>query len=109
MTPSPSPHQSRVAHNEAAFRAINAEIADDTTHHRVGFLCECGHATCRRIVELGVAEYREVRADPRHFFVLPGHEIPSAERVVTRVEDSYLVVEKGPEVDHIVLDDQPVS
>ena len=40
-----------------------------------------------------VAEYERVRADPTHFAVLPGHEIPDVEDVVGRNE-GFLVVRK---------------
>src|SRR3712207_7921589 len=39
------------------------------------------------------AEYERLRADARHFAVVAGHDIPSAEYVVERT-DRYHVVEK---------------
>jgi hypothetical protein len=40
-----------------------------------------------------MAEYESVRADPTHFVLLPGHELPEAE-VVQRENERFTVVEK---------------
>ena len=40
-----------------------------------------------------VAEYENVRSDPTHFAVLPGHEVLDLEEVVAR-NDRFLVVRK---------------
>jgi hypothetical protein len=40
-----------------------------------------------------VSDYEDVRSDPTHFAVLPGHEIPDVEEVVGRNE-GFLVVRK---------------
>ena len=98
----PTPHQTRIARNEAAFREINATLASQGGRARTGFVCECGDETCRRLIDLDPEEYRAVRSDPRHFFVVPGHEMLSTENVVTRHEDRYHVVEKLAEVAHVV-------
>lgn len=87
----------RVARNETAFRGLNESIAagrdvnDDET--LVGFLCECGHADCARIIELSPAEYEALRGHPRRFAIVEGHDLPPAEEVVARHE-RYVVVEK---------------
>lgn len=46
-------------------------------------------------VQLTVAEYESVRAEPTHFFVAPddGHVIVDVERVVER-QERYWIVEK---------------
>jgi hypothetical protein len=44
-------------------------------------------------VELTLAEYEEVRSDPTHFLILPGHELPEAEVVLKR-NGRFGVVEK---------------
>jgi 5-bromo-4-chloroindolyl phosphate hydrolysis protein len=45
------------------------------------------------MVELTPKAYERVRADPRHFFVLRGHELAEVETVVESHEQ-YVVVEK---------------
>ena len=89
--------QQRIAANESAFRDVNEAIArgqwpgeqDDPA----SFRCECARFGCNELLKLTPREYEAVRAHPRHFVVLPGHELPEAETVVER-RPSYLVVEK---------------
>jgi hypothetical protein len=86
----------RVADNEAYFRALNEQIVRDVggdPNARHGFLCECGDEHCIDAVSLTAAEYERVRADPMHFVIAPGHELPEVERVVDRNE-RYHVIEK---------------
>src|SRR3954469_21596167 len=63
--------------------------------------CECGRRRCRDHVHLTIDEYEAVRADPRRFIVVPGHELLAAETVVER-HDQYFVVEKPEEVRALV-------
>jgi hypothetical protein len=83
----------RVGKNEAVFREVNERINDVTREDVAEYLCECGNATCTETIHMTVAEYEAVRADPTHFAVLPGHEIPDVEDVVARNE-RFLVVRK---------------
>jgi hypothetical protein len=83
----------RVGKNEAVFREVNERINDVTREDAAEYLCECGNAACAETIQMTVAEYERVRADPTHFAVLPGHEIPDVEDVVGRNE-GFLVVRK---------------
>ena len=88
----------RAARNQALFRAINeklktlneafAEVTDTFT-----IACECADTACIAMIEIHPHEYAAVRAEPRHFAVLPGHVYPDVE-VVVRESDGYVVVEK---------------
>ena len=86
----------RIAENEAAFRRLNEQLGVMGV-----FICECGDAECRLPVRMGRERYEQVRGNPRHFFVRPGHEKPDVETVIRRDEE-FLVVEKPEAVDHIV-------
>ena len=87
----------RVGKNEAVFREVNERINDLTREDAAEYLCECGNATCTETIQMTVAEYERVRADPTHFAVLPGHEIPEVEDVVGRNEGFRVVRKKaGP-------------
>jgi hypothetical protein len=86
----------RIAQNEASFRHLNEELGVMGV-----FICECADPTCRAHVQMPREHYEAIRADPRRFFVKPGHEIPEAESVIER-EESWFVVEKPDDVDHIV-------
>ena len=56
-------------------------------------VCECGNPTCVQQITLRRAEYEEVRAEPTHFAVYPGHEIPEVEEVVEK-RDGYDIIRK---------------
>jgi hypothetical protein len=84
----------RVAHNEVAARRINEAIEDgrSTLDGVTGFVCECGQLGCSAVLEVTLAEYEQVRADPRQFLVVLGHEA-GFDAVVSNRE-RYAVVEK---------------
>ena len=103
--------EERIARNEAAFRKVNEAIAagrDTEGHGRVAFLCECGALGCNRLVELSPPEYEGVRADPRRFLLIEGHEEPEVEEVV-EVHDRYIVVAKREPTAAIVEATDPRS
>ena len=90
--------EERLGSNEALFREVNERIKDVTwSHDNAEFLCECGSETCAVPIRMGVEEYEAVRAHPRRFAIVPGHDIPDVERVVEEHEH-YVVVEKLPGV-----------
>jgi hypothetical protein len=90
----------RIGLNEASFRRANERIREvaegfSMVSDRTSFVCECGSASCTESISLTLAEYEHVRSDPLWFAVVPGHDIPDAER---RVEEyaTYMIVEKLP-------------
>jgi hypothetical protein len=102
----------RIAENEVAFRALNERISEWPEHQgataRIVFVCECGDDTCFERLSLNRAEYEAVRADPRYFAVVPGHEKPEVESVVER-HAGYFVVQKNEATRSIVEDTDPRS
>lgn len=90
----------RIARNDATFREANdgiLSIADDQFEddERVPFVCECADPNCRELVRMSLDEYRMLRADPRLFVNVPGHEASAhgwAEVVARR--DEHVIVEK---------------
>jgi hypothetical protein len=89
--------QERLSANESVFREINEGIErgqwPGEEQALVSFRCECARLGCNDLIELSLQGYELVRANPRRFIVLPGHERPEVETVVAR-EPGYLVVEK---------------
>ncbi len=87
----------RIGANESLFREANEGIErglwPGEEDQRVPFRCECARLECGEAVRLTAAEYERVRAHPRRFVVIPGHEVPDAESVVER-HTGYLLVEK---------------
>ena len=89
----------RIGENEALFRTINeevdslnrslAQLTDETIH----IVCECGNIDCQQRLVVPLGAYERVRSDSALFFVVPGHEIPSAEDVVEETP-RYFVVRK---------------
>jgi hypothetical protein len=98
----------RIARNDAAFRHANEQIeraAEQADIEPVPFLCECADERCTEIVRLTLADYEAVRADPRWFLNVPGHE-QGSQPYVRVVDDrgDYVVVEKLGEAGEIVED-----
>jgi hypothetical protein len=97
----PTDRERRLALNEAAFRIANERMRNwperrsGQEPHR--YYCECAHVTCHEHVLLRGTEYERVRANPHHFVIVPGHEIPDVETVVART-DRYSVIDKDVSV-----------
>jgi len=106
----PYEYEQRVGHNEALFRDVNERI--EAGHwpgdggDPIAFRCECSRLGCNLLLELSLAAYEEVRAFPRRFLVVPGHELPDVERVVRR-ERGYVVVEKVGEAGRVAEASDP--
>jgi hypothetical protein len=90
----------RLAANEAIFREVNEAInrggwpGDEDAP--VGFRCECARLGCNALVSLTPHEYERVRAHPRRFLMLPGHELDEVETIIQKAA-GYVVVEKRAE------------
>ena len=87
-----------LAKNEELFRNVNERIEEVSAgiprdEPLVGFLCECDRGGCEEKVQVARSEYESVRARPTQFIVVPGHEDPRVERIVTST-DRFTVVEK---------------
>jgi hypothetical protein len=88
----------RAARNQSLFRAVNENmrVLNDgfaQITETFAIACECADQRCIETIEIRPEDYAAVRAEPRHFAVLPGHVYPDVERVV-READGYVVVEK---------------
>jgi hypothetical protein len=79
------------------FRSINERLTRDdplaelTGSHMIS--CECADVSCVQTLAISAAQYEQVRKEPQHFAVLPGHILPDIERVVAE-HKAYVVVEK---------------
>jgi hypothetical protein len=95
----------RVGLNESIFREVNEQIESLNRDQRTDgatmtVICECADGECAERLEISLSEYEKVRADPRRYVVVPGHQLPEFESVVES-RDGYDVVEKreGPAAD----------
>lgn len=82
------------------FREVNERIKDlNVAFHPVlprgDWVCECADGACVERIEMSLAEYDAIRANPGRFPALPGHELTASERVVARFP-GYVVVERTP-------------
>lgn len=89
----PGEKERRIGLNEATFREINEGVRATTPDGALSFLCECGRLGCNQLIALSRPQYEAVRANPRRFLVVPGHELAEFEHVVEH-HDDYAVVEK---------------
>jgi DNA-directed RNA polymerase subunit RPC12/RpoP len=98
---SSAPLDARIAKNEDRARSFNETLERGGRGHGADgvaeFLCECGNADCSRTIEIPIAEYEEVRRNPKRFIIAVGHTADDVEVVVTE-KRSYIIVEKlgGP-------------
>jgi hypothetical protein len=87
----------RVARNEATSREINEGLEqaheNAPSDRYLRMVCECGLATCDRMIAITMPEYERVRSDPRWFAVLRDHVVPDAE-IVLEEHERFVVVEK---------------
>ena len=94
--------QRRIGENEALFRQVNERVKDlnrsfSIVLERGEYLCECGDESCIERISLTPDEYEEIRAEPTHFAVKPGHVAPDVEEVID-ARGEYEIVRKreGP-------------
>jgi hypothetical protein len=92
----------RVGLNESIFRQVNEQIETlnrdfGTEDRTMSVICECADGDCTERIQISVADYETVRADPRRYIIVSGHNMPEYESVVES-RDVYQVVEKrdGP-------------
>jgi 5-bromo-4-chloroindolyl phosphate hydrolysis protein len=88
----------RVGLNESIFRQVNEQIEALNRDFRTELptmrvICECADGDCTEQLQISKSVYERVRADPRRYIVVPGHELPEFESVVDR-GSGYDVVEK---------------
>lgn len=88
----------RIGLNEAVFREANERIQElnetfATFTDELVLVCECGDAKCVEKIAMPPAAYEELRSDPAHFAIAPGHQIPDVEQVIAQ-RDGYEVVKK---------------
>jgi len=77
----------RVARNEALFRQVNERLKElgegfSLVSEVADFVCECGKASCAEPIQMTLAEYERIRAQPELFIVVPGHGMPAVEGVI---------------------------
>jgi hypothetical protein len=102
----------RVAENEAAFRRANETLEEKAGkfgfgEERTPYLCECADERCRSVILLTRDEYEAVRAHPKRFVMMPGHQ--NTDERVLQEEPGFTVIEKHGEEGELVAEEDPRS
>jgi hypothetical protein len=123
-----SQSERRQIENEMIFRRSNEKVSDDLAaldamHIEDGYLdlttdddlqlqfkCECSDENCAVRIPMFLKKYQEIHADRNTFIVLPGHQVDSIEKVLTKTAQ-YSVVKKNNTVAEptSVLNSTPVD
>jgi len=87
----------RAAENESTFRELNEKLEERADELEIGegrtpYLCECDDARCTHVVLLTRDEYERVRAKPRTFVLVSGHQAQDDDLVEDGPE--FVIVEK---------------
>jgi hypothetical protein len=98
----------RLAKNEILFRAVNERLDEIggvvPWQSETDYLCECSDTDCIETIPLKKEEYEHARSRPTVFFVLPGHERPTLEKIIEEREH-HLLVEKVVAVNAVIQAD----
>jgi hypothetical protein len=92
-------HVDRRIRNEVPFRTVNEKLRalnaafEHFADENALFVCECSRIGCIEQIELAVETFDGICGRPNNYIVLPGHQTPEVECVVSR-EATYLVVER---------------
>jgi hypothetical protein len=102
----------KAAENEVTFRSVNERLEKKAEELELGdsptpYLCECEDEGCRDVVLLRHDLYEDVRAHPRRFIVVPGHQQGDDEPI--REEAGFTVIEKHGEEGDLVARQDPRS
>jgi hypothetical protein len=100
----------RAADNESTFREVNEGLEEKAAElgfeeERTPYLCECEEENCTQVVGMTRTEYEAVRANPKSFVVVPGHQ--EADDAVLLEEAGFTVIEKSGEEGKLVAEQDP--
>ena len=101
----------RAAANEALFRSVNEQVRHLAGRHYgalepTGFVCECADDSCTERIHVSLEIYEAVRAHPRHFLVVNGHENYGIEKLVDSGA-GFAIVEKEGDAAQVAEETDP--
>jgi len=102
----------RAARNEAAFRVANEGLEEKAAElgfgaARTPYLCECEDPACTKVIELTKKQYESVRAHPKRFVMVAGHQ--EADDQIIEEQAGFTVIEKQGEEGVLVAERDPRS
>jgi hypothetical protein len=100
----------RAVETASAFRAANEQLEAKADELGLGarptpYLCECEDGRCTELIALTRVEYEEVRAYPKRFVVVAGHQ--EADARIVQEAPRFTVVEKIGEEGKLVAARNP--
>ena len=95
-----APDETKRAANQTVFREANERIREIVDQPNVvltvvPFVCECSDPSCRRLLNVPLAVYAQVRQSPRRFVHAPDHINDGTSGTVVETLDGFVVVEKS--------------
>src|SRR3954447_23167158 len=100
--------QRRVALNQATLRTLNEAMSGGAGGDAlISFRCECGQLGCNQLISLRRGEYEAVRAHPRRFAIVPGHEVGGIEAPIERHERYTVVETRAPAASSVAEQTSP--
>lgn len=95
-----APGEAKRAANQTVFREANERIREivdqpDVILPVVPFVCECSDPSCRRLLNVPLAVYAQVRQSPRRFLHALDHINDGTSGTVVETLDGFAVVEKS--------------
>jgi hypothetical protein len=102
----------RAAENEATFREANEGLEEKAAElgfgaARTPYLCECEDPACTEVVQLTRKEYESVRANPKRFVMVGGHQ--EIDDQVIEEQAGFTVIQKQGEEGDLVAERDPRS
>ena len=99
----------RVALNQTIFRAGNEALAQNVDPGRdmLPFMCECADESCFDAVVLTRAQYERIRAHPRRFVLIQGHENGKEPAHVVEEFDRFVILEKEEGAGRVAEEQDP--
>lgn len=103
--------EKKLAQNEVVFKEANKKVYEgleklqksgsksyisvikDGLSIPLHFLCECSDEKCIQRIVISPNKFKNLHATPTRFVILPGHEVKTIERIITK-NKKYEVVEK---------------
>lgn len=88
-----------MARTESVFREVNEAIAQTAERfdaEETDFICECSDPQCADRMTVALEDYDDVREEPTHFLLAPGHHEPTVERIVERTSQFDVVDKFSP-------------
>jgi hypothetical protein len=100
------------AAKEVLFREVNEQLEeineelDGKSDSVMSLICECGKTNCHEKIDMPRKQYEALRANPKHFAVLPGHEDTRIARVIER-HQGFFIAEKIGEAAEMAIEHDP--